>query len=184
MGDDEVDMLDGSDDSDGDDGGSRKSRGPLAGIVKILIFVVGFIVFIIVSILISYFTFRILDRNNTVKNIAGPTNSAPQQTPIYSYFDPIEIRTRSADLTPNTVTVNAVLGYDAAVYPDLSTELTRRTPQITDMLRSYFSQKTAVELGPDFETRIKVELLNMINELLRNGRVEELVFPDFRVLAF
>ena len=165
---------------------NKKSRVRiLGGTIKILSYVIAGIVLIIIMVITSYLVTKTLLRGNHNQQIINSLNQSvfTIHNPIYTYYDEIsQIRTRSADQSPRSITLKVELGYDAQKYANLADELSKRNPQLTDMIRSYFSQRTAVELASENEGRIKVELKNMINELLQNGRIDEIVFPEYQVL--
>lgn len=175
--------------SEENDDDSSSSGGVLSGVVKILVFVVGFLVFIILSVVISVVVNRIINRNNvglgggnvlvSDSNIAYTAKTAP-----YTYYEGVgELRTRTSDFSPRSLTIDIQLGYDATTYEGLAEELNQRNPKLIDMLRNYFSSKTAAEILQE-EDRIKEEIKAMINALLINGRIEEIVFLQKQVLEF
>lgn len=134
---------------------------------------------------VSTITYRLLSGGNRDVELYQISNDFVINNPIYKYYDQIEvIRTRSADLTPRSISVKVEMGYDQERYPNLSEELTRRRPQLTDLFRKYFARRTAKEISSANEDFLKEELRAMVNELLQNGRIEEVVFTDFQVLDF
>ena len=164
---------------------TKRNVGLLGGMVKILTYIVAAIILIIVMVVTSFLVTKNLLKGNHNQQISESLRNTSFEiyNPIYTYYDQIEqIRTRSADQSPRSITLKIQLGYDADKYKNLSEELAKRNPQLTDMVRSYFSQRTAIELSSENEERIKEELKNMMNELLQNGRIDEIVFPEYQVL--
>ncbi len=162
---------------------ARKNRGDV--IVKILVYIAVFLFFLITMVVVSFFTNRVLDSGNRNGQLTQISSEFVVSNPIYTYYDQIpDIRTRSADASPRSVTVKIELGYDGEAYLNLSEELTRRKPQLTDFFRKYFSTRTARDLSSSNEDRIKESIKIRINELLQNGKIEEVVFTDFQVLDF
>lgn len=98
----------------------------------------------------------------------------------YSSID--EIRTKTSDKPPATVTVDIVLGYkhdDKAT----STEITQRKYELIDFLRRYFTAKSMLELKPQNEGNLKIELRNAINdEILSNGKIHDVMFSKLDIL--
>ena len=66
----------------------------------------------------------------------------------------------------------------------VQTELVARTAQLTDIIRNYFSQKTAAELAPEREHIIKTELKDLVNRVLSQGKVQDIIFPELQVYEF
>ncbi len=174
------------DDENGDSGGTAKKRSRVGSIiVKALVYIAIALVFLIMMVVISYWTNRVLDSGDRNTQRTQISNEFIASNPIYTYYDQIpDLRTRTADASPRSVTVKIELGYDGETFGNLSEELTRRKPQLTDFFRRYFSSHTAWELNSTNEDRIKEELKMMINELLQNGKIEEVVFTDLQVLDF
>lgn len=167
------------------EGGSGKKKGNDGFVVKVLVYVAVAIVFLILMVVVSAVTTMLLNSGGRDSQLQEISNEFTITNPIYTYYGQIdEIRTRSADASPRSVSVKIELGYDSATYVNLSEELTQRKPQLTDLFRKYFSSHTARELSSANEDRIKEELRAMINELLQNGKIEEVVFTDFQVLDF
>ena len=103
--------------------------------------------------------------------------------PILSWYDIPEIRGRTSDENPVTVIVDPKLGYN----PDnrnVHPELVSRKEQIHDLMRRYFSQKTAAELAPRHEEQIKRELVESINRIMGSRGIEDIVFTEFNMIEF
>ncbi|WGK68959.1 flagellar basal body-associated FliL family protein [Candidatus Haliotispira prima] len=168
-----------------DSGSGKKRKGGGSIIVKVLVYVLVALIFLIVMVVVAYVTNRILDSGDRNTQLTKISNDFIVSNPIYTYYDQIpDLRARTADASPRSVTVKIELGYDGETFVNLSEELTRRKPQLTDFFRKYFSSHTARELSSTNENRVKEELKMMINELLQNGKIEEVVFTDFQVLDF
>ncbi|MEM9423987.1 MAG: flagellar basal body-associated FliL family protein [Spirochaetota bacterium] len=180
------DVVEDREEEDGGSDSSKKRKINSGGIiVKTLVYIAVALIFLIIMVVVAYITFRILDSGDRNAQLARVSNEFIVSNPIYTYYDQIpDLRTRTADASPRSVTVKIELGYDGEVFLNLSEELTQRKPQLTDFFRKYFSSRTARELGGTNEDRVKEELKMMINELLQNGKIEEVVFTDFQVLDF
>ncbi|MCI1207856.1 MAG: flagellar basal body-associated FliL family protein [Treponema sp.] len=122
----------------------------------------------------------------TMKIMGGNTSSHPDITISEEYEGKREIldwyqslgsiRTTTADPNPASVVVEVVLGYkkdDKAT----SAEITARTIEIKDFLRRYFSEKTAEELRPQNEDKLRIEIRNAINDdILSTSKIKEVRF--------
>jgi flagellar basal body-associated protein FliL len=55
-------------------------------------------------------------------------------------------------------------------------------PEIEDLILKYISLKTAAELSPQHYDEIQSDLLNMINKIMRTGKIKSVVFREFSVV--
>jgi flagellar FliL protein len=114
-----------------------------------------------------------------------PVNSPQYQgkQPVLSWYTNIpEIRGRTADTNPTTFIVKVDLGYTLNA-KQVQTELVARTPLLTDMVRSFFSSKTAVELtNPNNENQLKEALRIEINNVMTSGKIKSIAFESFNVV--
>ncbi len=150
--------------------------------VKMLLVVVGIVLLTVFVVVISVVTVRVVQKGTTGGIVVGQTEVLSQVPPQLAYFDLIpEIRTATNDVEPGTVVVNLRLGYPPED-KELQTELTAVYPRLTDMIRSFFSSKSRVELRPQNERILKEELLLRVNQLL-TGKIEEIIFLDFQVIG-
>jgi len=162
---------------------SKASKGLSKTIAKLLTYIVGGIIGIILVVTIVVITVKFLDRGDRAQTFKEFSEEYQGKTPPYIYFGMIDqIRTRTADKAPHSVSVKVEIGYNDGD-EKLATELTARNPQLTDLVRTYFGSKTAEELLSD-EQAIKDELKERINAVLTNGRVESIIFPEFQVFEF
>jgi flagellar FliL protein len=186
MGDEDQSFSEGLAGEDQDFAGEEKSGGLLAGaLLKVLKYVamaVGAIIFIVTVVII---TNRILDRGGEsityVQQVSPEYSSKPEELSWYQNIE--EIRGRTADRNPVTVIASVALGYEKE-NKVIQTELISRTPRLRDMIRSFFSQKTAAELQPQYEEELKVELKEKINSILTQGQIREVIFLEFNVVEF
>jgi len=186
MGDEDLDIGTEIEGGEGEAGGKEKKGGFLGGaLLKILKFValgIGAIIFIVVVVII---TVRILNPAAGGTQTAIPISEDYKGVPPkYAYYTNIEeIRTRTSDEAQATIIVKVVVGYDGN-NKALQTELIDRTPQIQDLLRNYFSAKRMTELRPEDESFLKEEIKERINRILADGKIDEILFSDFNVVAF
>lgn len=94
-----------------------------------------------------------------------------------------EIQTRTSDPIPASVVVNIFLGYKKEDKVT-STEITAQRIPIRDFMRNYFAAKTAEELTPRNEEKIKIEIRNEINDtILNRGKIKKVSFDKLNVVA-
>jgi flagellar FliL protein len=93
-----------------------------------------------------------------------------------------QIRIRSSDPIPASITVEPVLGYKQAD-KTTQTELTSKQREIQDFLRRYFSEKKAADLRPQNEEKIRVEIRNLINDdILTSSKIRDVKFLTFEII--
>lgn len=84
------------------------------------------------------------------------------------------------DEPAGSVTVEIILGYKEEDKV-ASTEITKRTYEIKDYFRRYFSGKTKKELQNQ-EDKMKLEIKNYINdEILTQSKIDDVLFLQFSV---
>ena len=165
-----------------EDSGGKRGFIPQA-ILKILRWVALGLAAIIFIVTVVVITVMIMNRGPKAGAYPAPSANYTGQTPILSWYDIPEIRTRTADESSFTVIVDPKLGYQQND-KKIQTELIARREQIIDMMRRYFSEKTADQLTPKYEMKIKAELKQMINEMMESKGIEEIVFLQFNVIQF
>ncbi len=163
--------------------GKKSSKGFSKTLVKLLTYIVGGLIGIILVVTIVVITVKFLDRGDQAKTFKEVSEEYQGKAPPLDYFDPIkQIRTRTADKSPHSISVKVDIGYNPGD-EKLSSELAQRIPQLTDLIRTFFSSKTADELNSD-EQAIKDELKERINAVLTNGRIENIIFTDYSTFEF
>lgn len=153
----------------------------IVGLLKMGAMILGGIVLVVV---ISFFVANQVSKNasnaNNVPSISDEYRAKPEVLDWYRSLN--EVRTKTSDDPPATLTVQISLGYkkDDKV---VSTEITQRTVELIDFLRRYFTEKTMAELEPRNEDKLKIELRNAINdEILSNSKIRGIAFEKFDVL--
>ena len=174
--------LDGSDSTP--ESSTRARSGLMALLPRLLRFVaigLGALIFIVTVAVITY---SIMSRGGRSQSaVADPASPYIGKRPEYSMFTSISlVRTRTKDTTPYSVAVDMVIGYDAND-KNAQTELTSRLYELRDFVRSYFSGKYRAELLPENETRIKAEIIELLNtRVLNNSKVRIILFNQLDVM--
>jgi len=153
---------------------------------KMLMFVAIGIVALLVSITVSFLTYRFMDRGNRSRQFPVISDAYKTEVPTYSMWDFLngegyDLRAQTADAERYTVSAKIKLGYDSEKFKDLSSELTSKNDALMDTIRFYFSQKTREQLTD--ETAVKQELMSRINSLLSNGEVEQILFLQYQIIG-
>ena len=151
-------------------------------VIKILKWAIAGVALIALVVTIVVITMGFMSRGTrpaTVPAISEDYRATPPKLEYYNVFEPI--RTRTADEVPYTVIARIGLGYD----PDntsLYREIGERNDKLQDLLRSYFTQKTAKEVEAKNEFIVKQDLLIRVNAILANGKVEDVIFYEYNVI--
>lgn len=178
------DGLDGLEDSGSAGSASVKRSGAgsfLPSLLKWIAIALGAIILIVVVVII---TNVVMNKNNpSSDNITRISDEYVVQKEILDWYTSLgAIRTKTSDELPASVVVDIALGYkkdDKAT----STEITQRTIELKDFLRRYFTEKTIVELRPQNEQKLKIELRNAINdEILSSSKIKDVSFQQLDVL--
>ncbi len=165
-------------------GGTKRRRFLSDRVAKILVYILAGIIGILLTITISVITFRVLDKGSVNRSFAEVSEAYETIPEPYVYFTMIpQIRGVTRDQSPHSVIVKVDIGYNTGD-SQVQTELVARTAQLTDIIRNYFSQKTAVELAPEREHIIKTELKDLVNRVLSQGKVQDIIFPELQVYEF
>ena len=137
---------------------------------------------VIFIVTVVYFTTRVMSRGTRPATVPAVSEAYQATTKILSYYAVFEdIRTRTADETPYTVIARIGLGYDRDD-DRLYNELNERKDKLQDLIRSYFTQKTAAEVEPRNEARVKQEMLIRVNAILSAGKIEDVIFFEYNVI--
>ncbi len=177
--------LDGGEDSFDAAGGGGEGGTFSKLIIKILTWVaavIGAILFIVTVVVV---TVSYLERGSQSQSFAAVSEEYQGKEKMLTYYSNIEeIRARSNDPDPKTILVEIQLGYDyEKLGESFRTELGKRTPELTDLIRSYFGSKSSAELGPQHEEELKSELKERINAVLRRGKIQKIVILQFQVIG-
>mgnify|MGYP002512294034 FL=1 len=170
-----------------EDGGTSASSGKkggmggaLPGLLKWVAIALGAIILIVVIVVV---TVNILNKNTTGTPSIPISDEYVTQREILDWYTSLgAIRTKTSDDISASVVVDIALGYkkdDKAT----STEITQRNIELKDFLRRYFTEKTIVELRPQNEQKLKIELRNAINdEILSSSKIKDVSFQQLDVL--
>ena len=179
---DELD-LDGGD-SPGVDSSIKKSTGFSALLPNILKFVaigLGAVIFIVT---VTYITVQIVGKNGKSASATyDPTSPYEGVRPEYAYYTligPVTVKTR--DTINYSATIDMIIGYDLNNNAAAS-ELTSRRYELVDFVRSYFTAKSASELAPENEKKLKDDIKERLNtRFLDKAKVRVILFNKLDVM--
>jgi len=162
---------------------TKKASGLAALLPNLLKFVaigIGALIFIVT---VSVITYNILNKGGQSQT-AIPVNSPfVGARPEYAMYSAIGvIRTSTRDTIPYTVAVDMVIGYDTTDSA-AGAEFAARQVELQDFVRSFFRSKTADELRPENEAKLKQEIIEQLNtKILNTARARIILFKQFDVL--
>ena len=159
---------------DDDAGGKKPGVGLLPKLLKFIAIGLGAFIFIVT---VTILTFNIMSKGGKSQTVVPLTDSYAAVKKQYAMFTLIgNITTRTQDPTPWNVSVDVIIGYDLNDNA-AATEFTGRLYQLLDSVRNYFSSKSASELQPKNEARIKNEIRERLNTtVLDKARVRIVLF--------
>jgi flagellar FliL protein len=170
----DVNLDDDAKDGDAEGGGKKPGTGLLPKLLKFVAIGLGALIFIVT---VTMFTVNIMNKGGKSQTVVPATDSYAAVKKQYSMFTLIgNISTRTRDPTPWNVSVDMIIGYDMNDNAT-ATELTVRQYELRDFVRRYFSSKSAGELQPENEARIKNEIREQLNTaILDKARVRIILF--------
>ena len=175
--------LDGGDSSELDSKAKKSSglAGLLPNLLKLVAIGLGALIFIVT---VSVITFNIMNQRGTAQTVIPSSSPFVGARPQYSFFTLIgTVRTQTRDSVPYMVAVDMVLGYDLNDNA-AATEMTNRLFEIRDFIRGFFRGKTAADLQPENEERLKREIMEHLNQrVFSNARVRLVTFNQFDVMG-
>ena len=182
------DMFDADDDVVGAEEAQpgQKRVGFLPGVViqilKWVGIILGGVIFIVTVVVI---TVNLLNRGSVSQTRVPQSSQYEADEPILTWFEQVgELRGGTADDQQTTFIVEPFLGYDGENNA-LVNELILRKIQLIGLFNDYFGSRTLDELkGPEDKIRVEQELLDSINRMLRDGRVQDIVWGSYQFLPF
>ena len=161
----------------------KKASGLSALLPNLLKFVaigLGALIFIVT---VTVITVNIVNKGGSSQTVipsASPFTGARPQYQAFSSIGPI--RTSTRDQISHSVVVDMIIGYDLNDNTT-ATELTGRLYELRDFVRMFFKSKTAVELAPENEARLKQEILEQLNtKILNSGKARIILFNQLDVM--
>jgi len=182
------DMFDADDDVVGAEEAQpgQKRVGFLPGVViqilKWVGIILGGVIFIVTVVVV---TVNFLDRGSVSSTRVPQSEEYASEIPILAWFEQVEeLRGSTADEQRTTYIVEPFLGYDGENNA-LVNELILRKIQLVGIFNDYFGSRTVDDLqSPADKIRVEQQLLDSINRMLRDGRVQDIVWGSYQFLPF
>ena len=179
------DMFDADDDVVGaeETQPGQKRVGFLPGVViqilKWVGIILGGVIFIVTVVVV---TVNFLDRGSVSQTRVPQSEEYRAEMPILTWFEQVgELRGSTADEQQTTYIVEPFLGYDGENNA-LVNELILRKIQLIGIFNDYFGGKSVDDLK--HKDVVEQELLDAINRMLRDGRVQDIVWGSYQFLPF
>ena len=155
-------------------------------VAKVLMFAAIGITALLVSVTVSVFTYRFMDRGNRSRLFPLLSEEYDTVVPEYAIWtfltnEGYDLRTQTADPEPYTVSAMIKIGYDGDAYRELQGELTSKNDVLMDAIRFYFSRRTRSQLQD--ERAVKTELQSRLNSLLSRGEIEQVLFLQYQIIG-
>jgi len=155
-------------------------------VARVLMFIAIGIVALLVSVTVSFLTYRFMDRGNRTRQLSVLSPTYETEIPDYTIWsflsdDGYDLRAQTADVERFTISARIKLGFDSSRYKELDRELTAKNDVLMDTIRFYFSQRTREQLSD--EVVVKQELMSRINSLLSRGEVEQVLFLQYQIIG-
>jgi flagellar FliL protein len=160
----------------------EKRRGLGIPILRIL-GIVGIILgAVILMFTIAWLTLTLAGGRGQAQTVVPASEEYQDVLPEYAYSSQVpELCLRTMDDPPASVSVKVLIGYDKGD-KELENELNARQAQIRDFLRNYFSTKKADDLSPARERRVKEELRERLNDIMRSKGIRDILFEKLDVV--
>jgi len=152
----------------------------LPNLLKFVAIGLGALIFIVT---VSVITYTILNKGGQSQTVIPANSPFVGTRPEYSMFTTIGvIRTNTNDPVPYSVTVDMVVGYDLNNL-QAAAELTARLYELRDFVRTYFRGKSADDLKPENEGRLKQEIIELLNtKILNTAKARIILFNQLDVM--
>jgi flagellar FliL protein len=152
--------------------------GMLLNILKWAAIGIGAVIIVVTTTVI---TVRIVSKGNQQQGLAAISPAyATKQPPLASFDDIEQIRGQTADDPPAIFLMQVSLAYDANDKL-IGPEIGGRKRQIQSLILTDISQKTAADLVPANYNKLQAELLDIINSVMKDGKVQGVMFRQFVV---
>lgn len=173
-------------DDNGDVGESTpQKKGGLGALLPTLLKWIAIVVAAIILIVtVVVITMNIMNKNGSTTTSIIPSSSdyKPKKEDLSWYTSIGQVSTTSNDTPAAAVIMDVALGYkeDDKV---ASAEITKRTIEIKEFLRRYFSSKSKNEMRVADEDTMKIEIRNGINDdILVDSKIRDVIFQTHTVV--
>ena len=152
----------------------------LPNLLKFVAIGLGALIFIVT---VSFITYTILNKGGQSQTVIPAASPFVGARPQFAVFTSIgQVRTSTNDPIPFAIVVDMVIHYDQNDVA-ASTEFTGRLYELRDFVRSFFRAKTADELKPENEPRLKQEIIEQLNtRVLSSARARVITFNQLDVM--
>ncbi len=148
---------------------------------KILGYLIGAILIILICVGISFMVSRHVNKDR-IREIGGKIQIPPPAPYETIDFGEFTMNIHGDDEEPHFVRVNIVLAYGER-HLTLAAEISKRRPQIKDIINMVLSRKNMSDLDtPEGKRNLKIEIREEINQVLQAGKIKDVYFETITVM--
>ncbi len=148
---------------------------------KILGFVIGAVLIILISVGISFMVSSHVSKDK-IREIGGKIQIPPPSPYETIDFNEYTMNIRGDDEEPHFIRVHVILAY-AERHLTLAAELSKRRPQINDLINMVLSRKNKTELDTvEGKRNLKIEIKEEINQKLQSGKIKAIYFKSITIM--
>ncbi|MBU1078087.1 MAG: flagellar basal body-associated FliL family protein [Spirochaetes bacterium] len=150
-------------------------------LTKILGYSILAVLIILISVGISYLVSSHVNKDK-IREIGGKIQIPPPAPYESVDFGEFTINIRGDDEEPHFIRVNVILAY-AERQLTLAAEISKRRPQISDLINIVLSGKSKSDLdSPEGKRNLKIEIREEINQRLQSGKIQDVYFKSITVM--
>jgi flagellar FliL protein len=176
----DVGAMEGGDSMGVDQG---KKSGPLPELVVLILKIVAAAIgMIILTAIVAVIVYQFMNADTVQATRVDISQNYETKPPILSWYDGLgEIRAQTKDTPARSIIIDVQLGYTLGE-EKMTTELINQRSRLIDLIRRYLSQQRNEDLQNEEE--LKQALKTKINQILREGQIEEVIFHQFQTFEF
>lgn len=158
----------------------QKNWGKWGFITAILAILVP-LAFVVIGVTTTVVTFNLIGKGRTSTDMTVVSQEYQAKPELLEYDDTLDpIRGVTADEVPAIFNIAISLGYKQGEQ-QIGFELNARKREIQNIIFISISQKKRNELRPERYSQLQEELKQQINRVMKNGKINKVVFREFVV---
>jgi flagellar FliL protein len=176
----DVGAMEGGDSMGVDQG---KKSGPLPELVVLILKIVAAAIgMIILTAFVAVIVYNFMNADGVQSTRVDISQNYDTKPPILDWYEGLgEIRSQTKDTPARSIIIDVQLGYTQGD-TRLNSELINQRARMIDLVRRYLAQQRNEDLQNEEE--LKQALKTKINQILREGQIEEVIFHQFQTFEF
>lgn len=152
-----------------------------AKLSKILTIAIGLIAIILISFGVSFWVSSHVNKDK-IREIGGKIMIPPPPPYETVDFGEFTMNIKGDDEEPHFIRVHIILAYGERELT-LAAELSKRRPQVNDLINMVLSRKNKTELdSPEGKRNLKIEIKEEINQRLQAGKIKDVYFKSVTIM--